>query len=159
MNIHNIYIGGWFQRTTLHLDKIYDFLNHGTSPLKKLETKKLRKLKKDMDIMNVEVKLDALEYIYIKTHNDITIRISEDGLMTLHSSCKKSQDIKKVIADLTTYYENKMSPALSYIFSLGAPIPKELANIKTIYPYFIVTQKATQKDISKILKEFNQNFS
>ena len=49
-----------------------------------------------------------------------------------------------------------LSPGLSYIFSLGAPIPKELANIKTVYPYFVILDKADKKSIEKILKDFKQ---
>ncbi len=33
MQIQKIYIGGWFQRTTLHLTEIFDFLNEGRSGL------------------------------------------------------------------------------------------------------------------------------
>jgi len=44
---------------------------------------------------------------------------------------------------LAEYYEKKLSPAISYLFSLGAPIPKELANIETVYPYFIVLNNET----------------
>ena len=33
MKIDGIYIGGWFQRTTLQLSEIYDFLKYGKSEL------------------------------------------------------------------------------------------------------------------------------
>ena len=33
MKIQKIYIGGWFQRTTLQLSEIYDFLRDGESKL------------------------------------------------------------------------------------------------------------------------------
>ncbi len=56
-------------------------------------------------------------------------------------------DLDKV----TDYYENKLSPALNYLFSLGAPVPKELANIETIYPYFIVCDDVTKDDIHELL--------
>ena len=50
---------------------------------------------------------------------------------------------------LADYYENCLSKAINYIFSLGAPVPKELANIKSVYPYFIVLNKGTKEDIEK----------
>ena len=56
-------------------------------------------------------------------------------------------DIDKV----TDYYENKLSPAFSYLFSLGAPVPKELANIETVYPYFVVCNKITKDDMATLL--------
>lgn len=43
--IQQISIGGWFQRTTLHLSEIYDFLKYAESPLD-LESKKLKSLRK-----------------------------------------------------------------------------------------------------------------
>lgn len=55
------------------------------------------------------------------------------------------------INHVTDYYENKLSPAFSYLFSLGAPVPKELANIETVYPYFIVCDNATKDEITDLL--------
>ena len=52
---------------------------------------------------------------------------------------------------LADYYDNKLSPAINYIFSLGAPVPKELANIETVFPYFIVLDKASKNDIATLL--------
>lgn len=37
------------------------------------------------------------------------------------------------------------------MFSLGAPVPKELANIATVYPYFVVCENASKEDISILL--------
>ncbi len=42
------------------------------------------------------------------------------------------------------YYETKLSPALNYIFSLGAPVPKELAGIKNVFPYFVICDNSTK---------------
>ena len=39
------------------------------------------------------------------------------------------------------------------MFSLGAPVPKELAGIKNVYPYFIVLEKATQADMQQLLSK------
>lgn len=52
---------------------------------------------------------------------------------------------------LTSYYETRLSKAMNYLFSLGAPVPKELANIENIYPYFIVLNKATKEQISDLM--------
>lgn len=153
MIIQKIYIGGWFQRTTLHLSEIYDFLKEGNSPLD-LNKKKLKKLQKLLDIKSVDIQIDALEYIKIENKQGIIIKIYEDGLIVLSKSFGKT--IKGDIEELRSYYEKKLSPGISYIFSLGAPIPKELANIKTIYPYFIVLDKANKGTIKKILNDFKE---
>ncbi len=55
------------------------------------------------------------------------------------------------IENLKSYYESRLSPAINYIFSLGAPVPKELANIENIYPYFVVCDNAKREDIAALL--------
>jgi hypothetical protein len=148
-----IYIGGWFQRTTLHLSEIYDFLKEGESPLK-LDKDILNELRSKIDINFVEMKLGHLDCIHVKSNSGIEVKIYEDGLIIL--SRDNSSAVEEDINVLTTYYEQKLSPGISYIFSLGAPIPKELANIKTIYPYFIILNNAEQEDVGALLKQFQQ---
>lgn len=153
MTIQKIYVGGWFQRTTLHLSEIYDFIKEAESPLD-LDKKKLAKLQTDLKIKQAEMKTEDLDYIQITIRSRLEIKIYEDGLIILSKNNEKEieDDIKK----LTAYYEETLSPAISYIFSLGAPIPKELADIKTIYPYFIVLNKANKKEIEELLEKFQQ---
>ena len=57
------------------------------------------------------------------------------------------------VKSITAYYEEKFSPAISYIFSLGAPVPKELAHIETVYPYFIVLNNAKQAEIEELISK------
>src|SRR3989344_1042327 len=153
VNIQKIYIGGWFQRTTLHLSEIYDFLKEGKSELA-LNSAKLKDLREALGIDSIEMKIDNLDYILFRSKSGIEVKIYEDGLIVL--SKKPDGSAEGNINNLTTYYETKLSPAISYIFSLGAPIPKELANIKTIYPYFLVLNKASKSDIETLLKDFGQ---
>lgn len=148
-----IYVGGWFQRTTLHLSEIYDFLDNASSPLE-LDKGKLKTLRQALEITDVKMQVLRLDRIKVKSKTGIGINIYEDGLVVLEKENTGSfaDDIKA----LTEYYEKKLSPGISYIFSLGAPIPKELANIKTIYPYFIVLDQASAADIKKIFSEFKE---
>ena len=111
MNIDKIYVGGWFQRTTLQLSEIYDFVRDGTSELQ-LDKKKLVKLHNDLEMKEIEYGVDGLEYIMITTQDDIHIKIFEDGLIVLN---------------------------------------EELANIETVFPYFIVLNKATKENIQALL--------
>ncbi len=150
MKITNVYIGGWFQRTMLQLTEIYDFLREAKSKLK-LDPEKLQEYRKNLAIGKIDYGVDGEEYIRFTTAYDLSVKIYEDGLICLND-IKVSEDT--LFADLdkvTDYYENKLSPALSYLFSLGAPVPKELANIETVYPYFIVCDKATKEQISDLL--------
>ena len=119
--IEKIYVGGWFQRTSLHLSEIYDFLREAESPLD-LDKDKLKNLQKDLEINFLEMKVEDFEYINFKSNLDVEVEIYEDGLMILEKS--PETEIKDDIKKLTAYYEEKLSPALSYIFSLGAPILK-----------------------------------
>ena len=150
MNIDKVYIGGWFQRTMLQLYEIYDFLREGTSQLK-LDQKKLTSLRKDLRIGKIDYYVRGLEYLEFSTDLNITVKIFEDGLITLENSNVHEDTLFTDIEDLTSYYETRLSKAMNYLFSLGAPVPKELANIENIYPYFIILNKATKEQISDLM--------
>jgi len=139
-----VYIGGWFQRTLLHLNEIYDFLASGTSALP-LCPERLADNRAKLGIKDLAIKVDGFEYIIFATECGIAVKIFEDGLIVLSCPIEKG-DFKKTADILTEYYEKNFSPALSYIFSLGAPVPKELANIKTVYPYFVVLKNSGKHD-------------
>ena len=77
--------------------------------------------------------------------------IFEDGLITLNNKEVSEDTLFADIDKLQDYYEQRLSPALNYLFSLGAPVPKELAGIKDVYPYFIVLDKATRAEMQELL--------
>lgn len=154
MKIQKIYIGGWFQRTTLHLSEIYDFLKEAYSPLLP-DKDKIKNLRDNLGLKTVEMKIDNLEYVDITTDNDLEIKIYEDGLIILNKM--PGAEIKSDVKELNSFYEDKLSPALNYIFSLGALVPKELEKVQTIHPYFIILDKATKDDVKRLLEQFNQN--
>lgn len=137
MKIDGIYLGVWFQRTTLQLSEIYDFLKYQKSELA-LSKKKLVELWNGLQInldIGTHYQIDGLEYLTYTTINGIRVKIFEDGLITLNKSDLMDITMFQEIESVSKYYEEKLSPAISYLFSLGAPIPKELANIKTVYPF------------------------
>jgi len=152
MKIKTVFIGGWYQRTTLHLSEIYDFLESAQSPLA-LDHKKLKDLRDRLRPKKVEMRIREFEYIYLLTENGIETRIFEDGLIVLNKPVKKIKDDLQTIA---AFHEKELSAALNYLFSLGAPVPKELAKIATVYPYFILLQKASLPEINRLLKELGQ---
>ncbi len=154
MDVKRIYIGSWFQRTTLHLSEIYDFITTAESPLD-LDKDKLKRLRDNLKLVKVNDIHHDFEHISALTENGISFKIYEDGLIIL--SRDPEGDIKDDIKLITSYYEKELSDGLKYIFSLGAPLPKELANIKTVYPYFIVFEGASESDINDLFNEFNQS--
>jgi len=150
MKIEEIYIGGWFQRTMLQLSEIYDFLRECKTQLA-LSEKKLTELRRNLEIGKIDYGVSGEEYVEFTTALNITVKIFEDGLVVLKNNNVSEDTLFADITKLTEYYEKRLSPAFSYLFSLGAPVPKELANIKTVYPYFIVCDNATEEQIADLL--------
>jgi len=131
--IKKVFFGGWYQRTTLHLTEIYDFLSEGESSLS-LSKEKLGDLHTGLGLSEVTRETGNLEYIRAVTHDGINIHYYEDGLYIFSLESDRIDEAKDTISH---YYEEKFSPAIAYIFSLGAPTPKELANIKTTHPIVV----------------------
>jgi hypothetical protein len=149
---HVLSLGYWYQRTSLHLSEIYDFLLDGTSPLS-LDKDKLLLLQESLELKEVAFKVDVLEYIEIQTTNGITITFYEDGLVMMQKQFKTIAEGKQQLAE---YYEKQFAPAIHYLFSLGAPVPRELAKTKDRYTYFLVTQHADHKVIEELLKDLGE---
>lgn len=152
MQIQKIFIGGWFQRTTLHLTEIWDFLKHEKSNLD-FAPKELKEVRSALSLTEITRENGPLEYISVKTNINISYRIYEDGLIILE---KKFESLKKDFEEIKDYYDKKLSPSLSLIFSKGAPVPKELADIKTILPYIITVSDGEKSEIEKIFKDFDE---
>lgn len=152
MKVHKIYIGGWFQRTTLHLTEIWNFLKHGEVSLD-FPKSEITKAKNSLSIESVSRESGPLEYILVKTTKNISYRIYEDGLIILEKDFKL---LKKDFDEIKDYYDNKLSKAISLIFSKGAPVPKELANIKNVLPYIVTVTGASHEDMGKVFKDFKE---
>ncbi len=150
MKIKSIYIGGWFQRTMLQLSEVYDFLRDAKSLLK-LNKNKLVELHKELNIGSVEYGVAGEEFVSFLTSDQLKVKIFEDGLIVVSSDIVSEQTLFADVERLKNYYETRLSPAINYLFSLGAPVPKELANIETIYPYFVICDNATRDDIAALL--------
>lgn len=150
MKIKSIYIGGWFQRTMLQLSEIYDFLREGTSRLK-LNKHKLSDLHSNLGIGSIEYGVAGEEFIVFVTSEQTKVKIFEDGLIIVSSDQASEATMFADVERLKDYYENRLSPAINYLFSQGAPVPKELANIENIYPYFIVCDNAKREEITELL--------
>lgn len=150
MKISNVYIGGWFQRTMLQLSEIYDFLRDCKTQLD-LDPVKLNELRKKLEIGKIDYGVSGEEYVEFTTALNIKVRIFEDGLIILNNEVVSEDTLFADIDHATDYYENRLSPAINYLFSLGAPVPKELVNVETIYPYFVVCNNATKKEMDQLL--------
>lgn len=150
MKISNVYVGGWFQRTMLQLSEIYDFLRDCKTQLN-LDTNKLNEFRKGLEIGKIDYGVAGEEYVEFTTALNIRVKIFEDGLIILNNQLVSEDTLFADIDHATDYYEKRLSPAINYLFSLGAPVPKELANIETIYPYFIVCENATKEEMESLI--------
>ncbi len=124
-------------------------MKFGTSP-SSLDKNKLKSFHDELEITKTDFIVESLEYLIVETKSGISLKIYEDGLVTLK---KPIETLDNNQAELQNYFEQRFSPAISYLFSLGAPVPKELAGIETVYPFFIVTEGAKAEDLKKLLSE------
>ncbi len=158
-----ITFGGWYQRTSLHLTEVFDFLSKCESRLE-LSKEKLKEFHKDLNLKFAVKETGNLDFVRAETKNGIEIRYYEDGLYILE--IKKTKNIEHSVKLLKEYFENYFNPAINYLFSLGAPTPKILSEIKEQHQIVItkfdekhsefsvpqkfgkVYNKTTSKDIS-----------
>tara|TARA_Y100000310_G_C20697227_1_gene826556 strand:+ start:2036 stop:3226 length:1191 start_codon:yes stop_codon:yes gene_type:complete len=131
-----ITIGGWYQRTTLHLSEVHGFLSSGKTKISSLSSHTLAIHKKKLNLSSVSREIGELEYVKALSKDGIEIKYYEDGLFTLQTQASLNK-ISEVQAHLTKYFEKSFLPAITYLFSVGAPTPKELANIKINHPKVI----------------------
>ena len=85
MKIASVYVGGWFQRTMLQLSEVYDFLR-ANEPKIKLSVKKLDEYRENLDLGSIEYGVSGEEYVLFTTGMGVTVKIFEDGLITLNNS-------------------------------------------------------------------------
>jgi hypothetical protein len=121
-----IIFGGWYQRTTLHLSEIFEFMAYGTSKLE-LSPEKLKDYYQRLDLESVSREYHHLDYINASTNGGIQIKYYEDGLYILEI---ESEDIENSARMLKEYFHLSFEPAINYLFSLGAPTPKVLSNLQ-----------------------------
>ncbi|MEJ0001828.1 MAG: hypothetical protein WDN09_01410 [bacterium] len=146
MHIEKLYIGTWFQRTTLHLSELWRLFDM-EGPETFFAAGDLLSLRKQLDLETAERITSGFECIRFKTAKGISGTIYEDGLMVIETS--DVSDTEKAKESLRRYYENCLSTCVTYLFSKGAPIPKELANIPTVLPYMFVVSGGSDDDIEK----------
>jgi len=160
VNIKSITIGGWFQRTTLHLTEVYSFF--AGKDLIGLDKKILQKNLKTLSVQKFERVSDEIEYIEVSLKNNLRLKITEDGLITLKQELNTSdlKLLKTEIEKIKSFYENNLATSISYIFSRGAPVPKELAKIENVYPFILELESESEgvkKDrfIKEIFEKLN----
>lgn len=152
---YKVTYGGWYQRTTLHLSEIYEFFANSNSYLN-LNKSKINDLHKKLQLKEVSREVSYLEFVKAITENGIEIKYYEDGLYILEM---ESSDIDATSKLLENYFLECLNPAIQYIFSLGAPTPKILANIKTVHPIVISVPSKNGSDFSEFPMDLKTAYS
>ena len=150
MKIKSIYIGGWFQRTTLQLSEVYDFLREGTSQIG-LDAAELQTLHDNLQIESIEYGVANEEFVIFTTADKLRVKLYEDGLIMIHSDDVNEDTMMSEAERLRNYYETCLSPAINYLFSTGAPVFKELSKVENIYPYFVICDNVPPEKLSELL--------
>ncbi|KKP33105.1 MAG: hypothetical protein A2312_03695 [Candidatus Staskawiczbacteria bacterium RIFOXYB2_FULL_32_9] len=156
MKIENIYIGTWIPRASIHLKEIYKFLNSAESSVIGLEAKKLKAFKEVLVIDKVEFIKDEKIDIIKASCKECDISISEEGIIMLKSKNEISnKNFQNTRLDLEKFFLEKFSPAIKYLFSLGAPLPKQLQDIREVYPTIITLRDCPKEDALEFIKKEN----
>lgn len=153
--VYKVNFGGWYQRTTLHLTEIYSFLAHGYSKLD-LSKDKLLSYQNKLNLQNVTREVGYLEFVKAETKEGIVINYFEDGLYTLEYM---TDDIENGKILLENYFNEKFNPAISYIFSLGAPTPKVLANIEVAHSAVVTFTSPNNQNFKLDKRKFGEIYS
>lgn len=151
MNIEQAYVGAWFPRTSLHLRELYRFLKDGEG-VRGLDVRTVRSHWRSLSARNVSFH-EEQELDFVRAAcGDIELSLSEDGVMLLKCGLA---DAKKAIRKLETFYTQKFGPAVSYLFSRGAPLPKVLTSIEDVYPIPLVVKHLSRPEVLQLLATFN----
>lgn len=147
MKIDSIYLGTWFPRTHIHLDEVYDFLKDGLGT--DLDGEQLANLRQKLAVKNLKFNggadLDSVEF----TSEEIGVNISEDGVVQLMTGGGNGAEAGTKMIE--SFYVDKLGPALAYLFSRGAPLPRTLVDIAEMYPKIFVGSGISQEKAVELL--------
>ncbi|MEA3248946.1 MAG: hypothetical protein U9Q03_01140 [Patescibacteria group bacterium] len=117
MEVITITTGSWFPRTKLHLKEYYSFLKDGRVHID-LDVEKLKELRKQMQPRNVQYVGGRFDRVSAEFDN-ITTLFHEDGLLTL---TVESDDFQEDLKKIREFFEKLLTPSLSILYGLGAPV-------------------------------------
>lgn len=149
MKIKQIYLGTWFQRTSLHLKELFQFLKYKKVALE-LDKERMEHLWESLQVEQVEFVGNNEFDEVVAVCKEVTLSVTEDGIILLTTDEK---DIKKAKKILESFYTEFLAPALSFLFSRGAPLPKVLDQASSSYPLLCVTEGAKESDVLRLYEK------
>lgn len=152
MKINKIYVGSWYPRTVFHFNELYEFLKDGTSHLA-LDKNKIKSLRDSINPTDISLD-DFLGRRMLNARFDkYHFENHESGLMLLSCDCVDVVDFKKEMISLSGFAFKKVFPSFSYLYSLGAPIPKVFSAMKSVMPYVFFVEDASREEIFSFFEE------
>jgi len=122
-------------------------------PIAGLGAQKLAKLRESLGIIKVDFITKAeFDEVHVLCQA-IYITISSEGTIILQLRKDDKGDLAfENAAMLEHFFIEKLSPAVNYLFSLGAPLPKELQNIREAYPTIVIVKDAFEQELNQFIK-------
>lgn len=145
-----MYLATWFQRTTLHLNEMRWLFNQNVSKLELPKNDVIAHAQKLNVVSSNFFEFNDLDIFTSKFENGMVFSAAEDGVLSLYTNVDSISDLVTARIRLEEYYRGALGPALSFLFSRGAPIPKQLSLVREAYPILLVVRGAKQKDIDLI---------
>lgn len=157
MKATELYLITWVPRTTIHLREVHAFFSGSTEKLpllnKRILADHVRNLEIDATSVHLQERND-LEMLSVRL-GQFSFSVVEDGIFSLSVQVSNLQES---IASLELFYRKNLGPALAYLFSRGAPLPKELSNIAEVYPLVLVVDDASQEDIEGLYQSMGERY-
>lgn len=151
MEIKKIFIGSWYSRTQLHLGELHLFLTEGRSHLS-LNKEKLLKFRKRLDPSAVSIIKKNGREILVAKLGKYDLEYHENGLVLI-SIDPVSEKINQQMKSLADFTLHKIFDAFGFLYSQGAPIPKIFIALKSVLPYVVLTEGATEKEVEGFFAE------
>ncbi|HTK05040.1 MAG TPA: hypothetical protein VL500_05625 [Candidatus Eisenbacteria bacterium] len=153
MRIERVYLGTWSQRTNLHLQEIYRFLKYGKG-VDKLDEARVKALRDAIGPGETTFHNAAINSLRAAC-GAFTVSITEDGVVLMST---EETDLAKARASLMKFHEGALEPALGYLFSRGAPLPKEIASIEKHGDFLTVVRGADDIDVRETFEAFGDRY-
>lgn len=155
MKLERMYLATWLQRTTVHLEEIHNFFTRNFDQLI-LAPEVLEGFHQDINAKNVIFnELNDFDILRAEM-NGMDFLATEDGVLMLSA---KVSSVAETRETLERYYEGHLGPAIAYLFSRGAPLPKQLAALEEVYPILLVVRNASQKEIDELFAQMGDECS
>lgn len=153
MRIEKVYLGTWSQRTNLHLQEVYRFLKYakGADDLDEDRVKELRNALAPSEVTFRNASINSIR----AACGPFTVSVTEDGVVLMSSN---ETDLTAARAALVKFHEEALDPAFRYLFSRGAPMPREIADIEKAGDFITIVRDADDADVRETFETFGDRF-